>query len=73
MAKWGITYWLSDLLRQFGSLSKWERKAFIVASYYMHDEGKHWRNHASLTLSKDEKVIDDWYKGRMNRSTAVPL
>jgi hypothetical protein len=45
MAKWRVTFWLSDLLRRFGSLSNWERKAFIVASFHMSDEGEHWLNH----------------------------
>jgi hypothetical protein len=73
MAKWSITYWLSDLLRRFGSLSNWERKAFIVASYYMSDEGGHWRNHTKRTLSIAEVVIRDWYEERIKRTTDVPL
>ena len=39
MARWGSTYWLRDLLRRFGSLSSWERKSSIVASFYLTDEG----------------------------------
>jgi hypothetical protein len=73
MAKWGVTFWLSDLLRRFGSLSKWERKAFIVASYYMNDEGRHWRNHTKKTLSDMEIIIRDWYANRINRTKEVPL
>lgn len=73
MAKWGITYWLSDLLRRFGSLTKWERKAFIVASFYMTDEGEHWQKHTKKTLSKSEVIIREWYKERMKRISDVPL
>ena len=73
MAKWGATYWLSDILRRFGSLSKWERKAFIVAAYHMDDEGEHWLNHIKLTLSPDENIIRKWYKERMKRTTEIPL
>lgn len=73
MAKWGITYWLGDVLRRFGSLSSWERKAFIVASFYLTDEGEHWQNHTKKTLSQAEVLIRDWYKERLKRTTDVPL
>ncbi|MEY2565446.1 MAG: hypothetical protein QOH88_3639 [Verrucomicrobiota bacterium] len=73
MAKWGVTYWLSDLLRRFGSLSNWERKAFIVASFCMADEGEHWRNHTKRTLSEAEIIVRDWYRVRLSRTQEVPL
>jgi len=73
MAKWGVTYWLSDLLRRFGSLTGWERKAFIVASFYLADEGEHWRKHTKRTLSQPEVLIRDWYQERMKRTADVPV
>jgi hypothetical protein len=73
MAKWGITYWLSDILRRFGSLSNWERKAMIVASFYLTDEGEHWQSHTKRTLTQAEMLIRDWYKERLKRTTDVPL
>lgn len=73
MAKWKVTYWLTDLLRRFGSLSKWERKAFIVASFYMSDEGEHWRNNTKRTLSQSEMIIRDWFRERLKRTVEVPL
>jgi hypothetical protein len=73
MAKWRVTFWLSDLLRRFGSLSNWERKAFIVASFHMSDEGEHWLRHTKRTLSPAEVVIRDWYSERLKRTDEVPL
>lgn len=73
MAKWGATYWLSDLMRRFGSLSKWERKSFIVAAFHMNDEGEHWDRSIRRTLSDDEKIIRDWYEERMKRTKEVPI
>lgn len=73
MAKWGVTYWLSDILRRFGSLSNWERKAMIVASFYLTDEGEHWQNHTKRTLTQAEVLIRDWYKERLKRTSDVPL
>lgn len=73
MAKWGATYWLSNILHRFGSLSNWERKAMIVASFYLTDEGEHWLNHTKRTLTGAEGLIRDWYKERKMRTTDVPL
>ena len=68
------SYFLAfHILRRFGSLSNWERKAFIVASFHMSDEGEHWLNHTKRTLSPAEIVIRDWYKGRLQRTTEVPI
>jgi hypothetical protein len=73
MAKWKATYWLSDVLRRFGSLSKWEKKAFIVAAYHMNDEGEHWLDSAKFTFLPDENAIRKWYKDRLRRAPEVPL
>ena len=73
MAKWGVTYWLSDLLGRFGSLSNWERKAFIVASFYLTDEGEHWRNNTKKILSQAEVLIRNWYHERFKANKDVPL
>jgi hypothetical protein len=73
MAKWNVTYWLSNQLRRFGTLSSWERKAFIVASFYLSDEGRHWRVHSKRTLSDAEILIRDWYEERLRRTTEIPL
>ena len=73
MARWRVTFWLSDILRRFSSLSKWEKKAVIVAAYHMDDEGSHWLDHVKLTFSRDEAVIRKWYGDRMKRIKEVPL
>lgn len=73
MAKWQATYWLSDILRKFGSLTKWEKKAFIVAAHHMNDEGDHWLNSIKHSLAPDERTIRKWYKDRLHRNSEVPL
>jgi hypothetical protein len=73
MAKWKATYWLSDVLRRFGSLSKWEKKTFIVAAHHMNDEGEKWLDHAKFTFLPDERAIRKWYKDRLHRIPEVPL
>jgi hypothetical protein len=68
MARWKAWPWLSDLKNVFRTLSPMERRAFIVASYMMSDEGKHWRQHISPELS----VFEDLVKGWMSEKTQQP-
>lgn len=60
LAKWGEWYWLSDRRNRFRELSGSERRAFIVASYILKDEGDHWRKHIAKELNPFEKFIMSW-------------
>jgi Reverse transcriptase (RNA-dependent DNA polymerase) len=74
MAKWKNWYWLSDLRSSFRSLSPTERRAFIVASYALRDEGKHWRQHASSEFSPLENLIRSWAAEKVNQiGWSIPL
>jgi hypothetical protein len=53
-------YWLSDLKSKFSTLSKWERRAFIASSYYLRDEGSHWRDHTKEQFTRLENLTRDW-------------
>lgn len=58
------TFWLSDLKPQFSTFTSWERRAFIAASYYLNDEGKHWREKISPQLSEFETLLKSWVGGK---------
>ena len=60
MAKWKAWYWLSDLRGNFRTLSPAERRAFIIASYALTDEGRHWRDHIRDELSPFELIVRAW-------------
>ena len=60
MAKWRAWYWLSNLRTAFRTLGAAERRAFIVASYVLTDEGKHWRSHIERELSPFELLLKKW-------------
>lgn len=60
MAKWRVGYWLSDKKNYFNTFGPWERRAFIVASYMMTEEGKHWREHTKRTFLDAEKLVQSW-------------
>lgn len=68
MSKWNNWVWLSDRRRFFRSMSPAERRAFIVASYYLSDEGRHWRRHTAREFSPLEELTREWMSERVNQS-----
>ena len=54
------SYWLSDIKSRFPMLSSRERRAFVAASYFLNDEGKHWREHTKGQFTELEKLIAKW-------------
>jgi len=74
MAKWDCYYWLSDAVKnKYGAMSLFERRAFLLASYDLGDEGKHWRNFIKPTLKDPEILILDWFAQRFQTGQGVPL
>jgi hypothetical protein len=74
MAKWKAWYWLSNLRTEFRTLSAAERRAFIIASYVLTDEGKHWRNHIERELSPFELLLKKWASEKSQLPTwSVPI
>mgnify|MGYP003366041198 CR=1 FL=1 len=74
MARWGQWYWISDLKNKFRTLSGPERRAFIVASYILKDEGNHWRDHIKKELSPFENLILGWAGEKASQKTwSIPL
>jgi Reverse transcriptase (RNA-dependent DNA polymerase) len=72
MTEWGHNYWVSDLKKKFNALSKWERRCFIVSSYFLGDEGKHWRNYMTPSFDLFELVVRDWFSERFQKNSSVP-
>ena len=70
---WQHNHSLSDLKKDFRALSKWERRAFIVGSYNLADEGAHWRKHSKKSFDPFELVVRDWFGARKNHNPDVPL
>lgn len=56
----GDWYWLSDLRNSFANMTGPERRAFLVASFKLRDEGVHWRRHVRPQLSPFEAFIGNW-------------
>jgi len=73
MANWKRFYWISDIKQRYGSLSDWEKRAFILASYVLGDEGKHWRQHIKHTWSPMDNIVRDWFSERFQKTETIPI
>lgn len=73
LASWKCHYWLTDLKLKYAGLSSWERRAFILASYILGDEGRHWRDHVKKTWSPMDIRVRDWFAPRFNAIREIPI
>ncbi|MCW8399819.1 RNA-directed DNA polymerase [Legionella sp. PATHC038] len=77
MFNWRYTPWLSDLRSQYHGFSSPLRRAFIIGSFSLSDEGEHWRNHNKKGFSEFEMIIKDWAKSKADQHSdknwMVPL
>lgn len=74
MAKWGEWYWLSDIKNRFRTLTDPERRAFILSSYILKDEGNHWRDHIKKELNPFERFILEWAGEKANQPNwGIPI
>lgn len=71
MANWNCHYWLVDIKNQFTTLTNWERRAVIYASYFLGDEGDHWRDHNKSLFSKEEVLVRDWCSLRKQNNNLI--
>ena len=70
-----IYYWLSDQKTSFTTLGRPERRAFIAASYFLGDEGRHWRNSVKRQLTDLELLAKSWVseKQPLTNNWKLPL
>jgi hypothetical protein len=74
MARWSAAYWLGDLKNSFRTLPDSARRAFIIASFTLKDEGRHWREHIEPELSGFEKIVLAWTRAKVQQSGwSIPL
>jgi hypothetical protein len=60
MARWERHYWLTDIKKGFKTATEWERRAIVVASYRLGDEGTHWRKNNRRWFNAAEDLVRDW-------------
>ena len=59
LANWDCRYFVKRELRNFASTSPWERRALIVSSFRLGDEGRHWRR-SNPGFNRIEQLICSW-------------
>jgi hypothetical protein len=74
MTRRRVDYWLSAQLKQFSIVTPWERRALIVASYILSDEGQHWRRRIRDELQATDSLFLQWVASKNNgRMWELPL
>lgn len=74
MALWEDWYWLSDLRNRYRQLGASEKRALLVASYSLKDEGRHWRDNIRKELNPFESYVLSWAGERVNdKKKGFPL
>lgn len=68
MARWKSWHWLSDRRLAFRSMGFPERRALIVASYVLKDEGRHWRGAIKRELTPLENLVREWASEKIPQS-----
>ncbi|MBO9651250.1 MAG: RNA-directed DNA polymerase [Variovorax sp.] len=69
-------YWISNCRTTFSTLTGWERRALLIASYILGDEGKHWRESIKNDQSPFDRLVLTWTAESKNKKGAdwrVPL
>lgn len=74
MSRWKAAYWLSDLVPQFRTFTPAERRAFVIGSFALTDQGRHWRQHIAPELSPFENLVREWAAEKSQLATwSIPL
>lgn len=71
LARWRAGYWLSDQKNYMSTAHPWVRRAFLVASYALGDEGRHWRDANRPLEGTFDRVVRDWIARRTQDSSWV--
>jgi len=68
------THWLSDRIKVYETSTLWERRAHLVASFVLGDEGSHWRKRIKAGLSEYDQILLGWAGARKQAGrTGLPL
>jgi hypothetical protein len=74
MARWQTNYWLSDQKNYISTAHPWVKRAFLIASYSLGDEGRHWRDANKPPPGSFDHIVRDWVAERIQDKTwEVPM
>lgn len=74
MSHWGAAFWLSDRRHQFGRMHPWVQRAFVMASYSLADEGRHWRDRIEAQIPPLDELASQWARAHLDSGKwEIPL
>lgn len=76
MAHRRADHWVSNCRKSFPTLTQWERRALLISSYVLGDEGSHWRDAVKKNLNNFDKLVLKWTgesKSKKGNDWKVPL
>lgn len=53
-------HWISNCRKSFSTMNQWERRALLISSYTLGDEGCHWRDAIKKDLNSFDKLVLKW-------------
>ena len=71
MADWQCDHWVFDQVRKFRTYSVWEKRALVVASFCLGEQGRHWRRNVRPNLDPVELLIKAWASERKQDHRAI--
>lgn len=69
MAQRDSDFWISDKLKSYGSLNRWEKRSLLISSYILRDEGEHWRDKVKSELPAIDSILLSWFSSRIQNSS----
>jgi hypothetical protein len=74
MAKRNADFWISDAKKRYGTLTIWEKRSLIIASFILGDEGVHWRNQMERQISPIDVLSRFWAAKKMKKKGwSIPI
>lgn len=76
MAQRRADHWISNCRKSFPTLTQWERRALLISSYTLGDEGSHWRNSIKKSLNSFDDLVLKWTsesQAKQGNDWRVPL
>jgi hypothetical protein len=74
MHHWGADFWLSDKRRQWVGQHSWVKRALMLASFSLGDEGSHWRRSVGNQFGSFDIIANSWMSDRRKANQSdLPL
>lgn len=72
LASHNADYWISSMLKRYSNCTLWEKRALLIASYILEDEGGHWRKRIPK-LSPFDSLLIQWAAECKNTGKPITL